>query len=199
MTKDFAVWNSCGVCGHQTSAETAFGRWLRDQEELDSRKKDIVRSDCDHIFLRYRTAHGRDFQLMMVVEVKEYGAEPDASQRDILSFFSQTIFHSLKGKNMHGASTVRTLRLKSWMTGRMVYVRNYGVHLLQFEKTDPIDSKWIKWDRNVITAPKLIEILAMRVRPDDPSKPIEIFLRDRHRQLDVKPSLFAGSVRRSEE
>lgn len=179
-TKPFKVKYACERCGHQTTAETAFGRWMRAQHILRS-KDGIVRTDCDHIILRYKTSkQGRNFQLMMVVEAKEFGGEPDPAQRDILSFLSQAI--RKRGQNMHGAATDRTMRLKSRMTGREVLVREFGVHLLQFEKTSPSDSSWIRWDRKLIDANLLIQILAMNVHPDRPSQSMEEFLRDRHRQ-----------------
>ncbi len=179
-TKEFNVRYSCERCGHQTTAETAFGRWMRDQELLDSQKHGIVRTDCDHIILRYKTRQGRDFQLMMIVEAKEFGAEPDKSQRDMLSFLSQAI--RIKGKNLHDVPTARSLRLWSKMAGREVLVREFGVHLLQFERTSPDDSNWIKWDRSLVDAEKLVQILAMNVHPDFTDRPMDEFLRDRHRR-----------------
>ncbi len=186
MTKPFNVKYACERCGHQTTAETAFGRWMRHQPDLKS-SDGIVRTDCDHIVLRYKTAKdGRDFQLMMVVEVKEYGADPDPAQRDILSFFSQTIY--VRGRNMHGSPTTRSLRLKSRMLGRDVLVRNYGVHLLQFERTSP-DDGWIKWNWQFIDTVTLTEILAFNRRPDNPTLRMEEFLRDRH----AKPKMLFGT------
>lgn len=189
MTKKFNVRYTCDRCGHQATAETAFGRWMRAQTNLES-KDGIVRTDCDHIILRYKThKQGRDFQLMMVVEVKEFGAEPDPSQVDILSFLSQAI--RSRGKNIHGAKTDQSLRLRSRLLGRDVRVRDFGVHLLQFEKTNPDDSRWIKWDRKLVDPELLCEILAMNVHPDRPTLPMDEFLRDRHRRKDL-PLLRLG-------
>lgn len=191
MTKRFHIMNTCAHCGNQTTAETAFCRWMRDQEELDSRRNGIVRTDCDHIILRYKTHKtGRELQLMMIVEVKEFGRDPDPTQKDMLSFLSQTIWHSLRGKNMHKATTDRTLRLKSWILGRDVNVRNLGVHLLQFEKTSPKDSEWIRWNYHEVDEATLIQILAMNVRPDNPKRSIDEFLRDRHKKQDELPGLW---------
>lgn len=184
MTRKFNVYYTCQHCGKQTTAETAFGRWMRANPALDS-ADGIVRTDCDHIVWRYKTyTDGRDFQLGMIVETKEYGAEPDPSQRDVLLFMDQ-IFHR-HGSNMHGAKTDKTLKLKSHMSGREVLVRFLGVHLLQFEKTNPDDSAWIKWDRKHISAEMLTEILALNRRPDKPRLEMEPFLRDRHRK-DIQP------------
>lgn len=189
MTKEFKIKFTCDRCGHQATAETAFGRWMRANHLLDS-KNGFVRTDCDHVILRYKThPQGRNFQLMMFVEAKEFGAEPDKSQTDILSFLSQAIRNH--GKNLYGAKTDRSHRLKSRMLGRDVLVREFGVHLLQFEKTNPDDSNWIKWDRKLVDAELLCQILLMNVHPDKPSRPMQEFLRDRHR-LKPRPLFEIG-------
>jgi hypothetical protein len=183
VTKPYKVHITCSHCGHRIPAETAFGQWMRDQSKLKS-GDGIVRTDCDHIIVRYKThPQGRDFQLMMIVEVKEFGGEPDPCQRDILSFLSQTIF--IRSRQICGAKTTKSLKLKSHILGRPVLVRNYGVHLLQFEKTSPRDSAWIKWDRCLVDAPTLTEILAFERRPDAPHLWMKDFLRDRHRQSEM--------------
>ncbi len=185
MTRKFNVHYCCDRCGSRTTAETGFGRWMRNATALDS-VEGIVRTDADHIVLRYKTypesggKPSRDFQLMMVVEVKEYGAEPDKSQTDILSFFRQMVED--RGQNMHGCKTHISRKLKSPMQGRLVTVRFCGVHLLQFEKTNPDDSRWIKWDRKPIDGGILTGILAMERNPEKPSQFMSELLRDRHRK-----------------
>jgi hypothetical protein len=179
MTRKFNIHYTCQTCGAMATAETGFGRWMRNNPRLDS-ASGIVRTDLDHVILRYMTTfQKRDFQLMMIVEVKEYGKEPDAAQVDILSFLRQLA--EFKGTNMHNFPTVQCVKARSKMTGRDVRLRFFGVHLLQFEKTNPMDSLWIKWDRKIITPAQLEDILAMNVRPDDTSKPMIDYLRDRHR------------------
>lgn len=191
MTKRFNVQITCERCGHQMPAETAFGRWMRENQQLES-SNGIVRTDCDHIILRYKThKDGRDFQLMMIVEAKEYGREPDPCQTDILSFLAQTL--QMRGQQVHGAKTHRSVRLKSRLLNRDVLVRNFGVHLLQFEKTSPKDSKWIKWDRREINPQVLTEILAFDRRPDRPDMKMIEFLRDRHKKPQPPP-LFGESA-----
>jgi hypothetical protein len=123
---------------------------------------------------------------MMIVEVKEFGAEPDACQIYILSFLAKTI--RSKGKNMHNAMTNMSLRLKSRMLNRHVLVRNFGVFLLQFEKTSPDDSAWIKWNRRHIDAKTLTEILSLHRRPDNIDLLMDDYLRDRHRKIE-QPTL----------
>lgn len=195
MTRKFNAHYTCDHCGHRTTAETGFGRWMRNHYALDS-VNGIVRTDTDHIVLRYKTGlDGRDFQLMMVVEVKEYGAEPDKSQTDILSFLRQLADN--RGENIHGCKTRKSLRVRSRMLNRDVLLRFYGVHLLQFEKTNPDDSKWIKWDRKPISKETLLGVLALERVPDNPDKFMIEFLRDRHRK-DKSPTFqffnSAGSL-----
>jgi hypothetical protein len=120
---------------------------------------------------------------MMIVEVKEFGAEPDPSQTDLLSFIAQSLF--IRGRNMHGAKTTESLRLKSRMLKRSVLVRNFGVYLLQFEQTSPLDSKWIKWNRLKITEQTLVDLLRMDRRPDHPDLLMIDYLRNRHRQKQL--------------
>lgn len=187
MTKKFNVYYTCQHCGGQTTAETGFGRWMRNHPALDS-VDGIVRTDCDHIILRYKTSlQGRDFQLMMIVEVKEFGKDPDPCQKTILQFMAQSIMY--RGKNMHGARTDITRKLKSALLGRNVNVRNFGVHLLQFEKTNPNDSKWIKWNREIVTAGELVGLLALERHPFFPHRMMVDFLKDKHGKSKQQPLL----------
>lgn len=148
----------------------------------------IVRTDADHIICRYKTSlDGRDFQLMMIVEVKERGAEPDKSQTDVLSFLRQLC--ERKGTQMRGKKTVAAVKLKSRLLDRFIHFRFYGVHLLQFQNTSPADSSWIKWNRKEVTADVLTGILAMERIPTDPSRMMIEVLRDRHNKTR-QPLLF---------
>ena len=178
MTRPFNVQYSCSHCGKRSTAETAFGRWMRNNAALDS-VTGVVRTDLDHIICRYTTSlQGRDFQLMMVIEVKEHGAEPDACQTDLLSFLRQLA--ERKSVNMHGAQTIPPIRVHSKMIGRKVLLRWFGVHLLQFQNTDPVNSVWIKWNRKTISPQLLTALLAMERHPLFTDMPMIEYLRDRH-------------------
>jgi len=180
MTRRFNTYFTCEHCGKRSTAESGFGRWMRNNSELDS-GAGIVRTDTDHTILRYKTHdQGRDFQLIMDVEVKEHGSEPDQCQIDICNFKHQLAIKWLK--NMHGSKTIYTHKLKSAMSGRLVRVRYFGFHLLQFEKTNPSDSTWIKWDRRVINTRQLISLLTFETHPYKLDKRLDTFLRDRHKQ-----------------
>jgi hypothetical protein len=123
---------------------------------------------------------------MIDLEVKEFGAEPDPCSRDILGMKHQVTMN--KGKNMHGARTILTARVKSSING-WVKVRYMGIHLLQFEKTNPTDSAWIKWDKREITEQQLIGLLLLELDPFNPDRKIDDLLRDRHAR-DMQPYLF---------
>src|SRR3990167_1636096 len=115
---------------------------------------------------------------MIDLEVKEFGGSPDASQRDIAVMKHQLIMQ--KGRNIHGCNTVVTRKLKSTLSGSRVSVRYMGFHLLQFEKTNPKDSKWIKWDHRPISESQLVGLLKLELDPYNPDRKLMELLRDRH-------------------
>jgi hypothetical protein len=183
MTRQFNVNYTCPHCGMPASAETGFGRWMRAQPQLSS-ARGIVRTDTDHTILRYKThSQGRNFQLLMDIEVKEHGSLPRDDQRDIHSFKHQMI--SKTGRNIEGSKTRRTMKLFSVMSNRKVNVRYLGFYLLRFENTSPDDSAWIEWDHKRITKDTLIAILAMDVDPYDTTRSMIELLRDRHKQQQL--------------
>src|SRR5262245_38814561 len=105
--KPFRVMHTCEECGHQTPAETAFGRWMRANPKLQIGVAHLVRTDTDHFILKFKThPQGREFQLIMLVETKEWGSEPDDAQRDILNFIHQLCYKVRR--NMHDASIYPT-------------------------------------------------------------------------------------------
>lgn len=158
---------------------------MRAHSALDS-VHGIVRTDTDHWILRYKTGlDGRDFQLLMLVEVKEHGADSDPAQRDIMRFVH--LLSTRRGRNMHGATTRETARIRSEITGRTVRVKNFGYHLLQFQNTHPEDSNWIMWDRRRIHKDDLIGVLALERNPYEPERFVIEYLRDRHQKELLLP------------
>lgn len=187
MTRQFNIHQTCRHCGRETGDPTGFVRWMRSHPALDS-VHGIVRTDTDHWVLRYKTSlDGRDFQILMLVEVKEMGAKPRDDQWDIFHFVN--VGMERKGKNRYGAVTDQTFLAWSKCSRRMVRVRYAGYHLLQFEKHSPLDSAWIKWDCKPIDADTLIGILALERNPYNPSQMLLELMRDRHnkrRQLRLE-------------
>lgn len=186
MTKPYNTYFDCQYCGKRTTMETEFLRWMRHHSLLDPREG-IVRTDMDQIILRYKThKQGRKYQLMIILEIKDYWAEPDPAQKDMLSFLHQMAMKT--SRNMYGAVTYCVYKLKSWFSADKVRVRFLGYHLLQFEKSGPANGR-IKWDRTEITEEMLVKLLRLDVHPYSPFRPMDEFLRDRHGQNHA-PSLF---------
>lgn len=192
MTRDFNQFISCPYCDASFPAETAFCRWMRKERALDS-AEGVVRTDLDHIIHRYqRNKVGREFQTLMVVEVKERLAKPSASQRDTLLHFGQYILN--RTRNMHlpkhelrqFVAGAGVCKLYSTIAKKEILSRFYGVHLLQFSATNPDDSEKILWDGKQINPGTLIELLRMDLDPTDLQK---MDLRDHHRK-NREPMLF---------
>lgn len=187
MTKPFNIRYTCQYCGKQTTAETDFLRWMRDHPQLQPSVAYIVRSDMDCIILKFKThRQGRKYQLMIILEIKEHGAAPDDAQKDILGFLHQMAIKT--SRNMHGAITYCVHKLKTLFSPEKVRVRFLGYHLLQFGRTGPTNG-WVKWDHNLITEETLVGLLALDLHPYYPFRPMDEFLRDRHKQCE-EPTLF---------
>ncbi|NBW15698.1 MAG: hypothetical protein EBR82_47700 [Caulobacteraceae bacterium] len=177
--------------------ETAFGRWLRARPDLRS-EDGINVFDEDH-FCDRRVVHkfnengDRSAQCYMTIEVKEYGAFPSDAQRSTFSILSGYLKNFFGNRNTRRGATrdIAGKRKKVWdaVFKRWVRVRHYGYHLLQFEKTSPEDSAWIKWDCKEITADQLVALLRFDIHPFT-FQPLDA--RDRHKQksfplfLDVR-------------
>lgn len=168
MTRPFNIKYQCHNCGCMTTAETGFGRWLRENKSLDSKEAAVVCNDVDYIVHKYKTHEGRQVQCLMFVEVKTNGADMSPQQRDTQGLVYQ--FLNNRRQNIHKSKPLqvdgRPRNAKSLMTGLMVDVRSFGVHLLQFEKTGPHDSEWIKWDRVDISEHQLVGLLRFDLDPD---------------------------------
>lgn len=196
MTKEFNLKATCPNCGERMTMETGFCRWMRNNPRLDS-ANGIIRCDQDHWVLRYKTPHnGRDVQLLMLIEVKEFNAVPDKAQSDCLRMLHR--FHSDTGKNIYGATTHRTKMVFSDLSGRTIRLRNLGVHLLQFSRTNPEDSLTIRWDHKEIDIQTLESLLLLDLNPNNPEQSMDELLRDRHKKpmiLDLFPVQRVEEVR----
>lgn len=187
MTRPFSQRMQCPNCKTQVTIETAFGRWLRGHPALRSEDGlNIYDEDCSverRIVHRYKDGLDRDAQCFMSVEVKEYGAMPTPAQRSTLQLLSDYVKNTFS--NMHssrGAAPSRDGKCqKVWDKefGRYVWVRHYGIHLLQFSRTCPEDSEWIKWDGVEITGDQLVQLLRFDIHPYTLNP---LSARDRHRR-----------------
>lgn len=180
MTRQFNAQFHCPNCKTWQTQETLFGRWIRSNKELDSAKGYSV-SDQDYWIHAYKTYGNRDFQCIMLVEIKTMMARMSKAQEDTLSIANQlmrnrvqTPTSSIKRQAGRGPADVH-----SPMLGRNVTLKAFGVHVLTFSGLGPDDSDAIKWDgRHDINTEILTKILRFDLDPDT-LKPLD--LRNHHR------------------
>jgi len=188
VTRPFCQRMQCPKCKTEVTVETSLGRWLRAQPRLRSEDGiNIYDADCSverRIVHRYKDGNSREAQCYMEVEVKEYGAEPTAAQRSTFQILSDYLkntvcnIHSSRGASQDRSGKFRKIYDREF--DRHVWVRHYGWHLLQFERTSPEDSAWIKWDKILITSEQLVGLFAFDLHPYS-LKPLSA--RDRHAPL----------------
>jgi len=149
------------------TAEDAFSRWLCNHPELQS-KDGFTCTDHDKCWHRFRTDHGRDFQLMMILEIKNFGAVLSESQRDTLYTENQLLRNRRQTptKQLQWQAGIAPLKVWSTMRKRYVWVRHFGVHVLRFSDQGPEDSEWIEWDRHHIDCKQLLALLKFDLDPD---------------------------------
>ena len=194
-TTDYHSTVKCQHCGGWTVAASAFSLWVRKHPSLESHSQGLSICDTDYIVHKFKTHGSREFQCLMVVEVKCFGAEPSDAQRDSLSAFSQSI--SNRRTNMHYKKLRRPqcdtgpVRVYSRMIKKYVNCRRFGAHLLQLSGACPDTSTSIRWDGHKITKEQLIGLLRFDLDPDlglfGRVRPIDF--RNHHRK-DRDPDLF---------
>jgi len=191
MTRAFGQLIHCPHCGAVITQESAFSRWVREQPELDS-SLGYVTTDQDLEWQLYCTGRGRDFQLMMHIEIKTNGAELSPSQRDSLHMKNQIIRNRRQTptKPCQWQSGTAPLRVYSEIARRKVWLRHYGVHVLQFSGLGPEDSEWIRWDRRLIDVEMLLKILKFEVDPDT-LRPMDFRSHHKQKVLPFVAGLFA--------
>lgn len=191
MTRPFNQQFHCPNCKTWHSAETLFGRWIRNNPLLDSRSGYVV-TDQDYWIHRYKTDHGREFQLIMLVEIKTMGADLTPSQTDTLHIVNQVMRNRNQTptkKLRFQAGTTSRISVKSVMLGHDVNVKAFGMHVLTFSGLGPDDSDWIKWDQRLIDPETLTALLRFDLDPDT-LKPIDIRSHHRSARTQVLPLLF---------
>jgi hypothetical protein len=180
MTRLMRQQFTCDHCGMESSAESAFSRWTRENPELDSAEGTCI-IDQDYWIHRFKTYHGREFQLLMGVEVKTFSAKPTDAQKDTLFALNQVMRNRRTTPTKQNKFQVGTAPLEvfSFMIGRKIRLRTYGVHLLTFSGSGPEDSNFITWNRTRITKQTLTKLLKFDLDPDT-LRPID--LRSHHRR-----------------
>lgn len=168
MTRRFRQTINCPSCGCEMTIETPFSMWIRNNPRLPS-SDGIVVNDADYLHHLYRDDYGRDVQYIMLIEIKTFGAAPSAQQHDTLNIFGQFLRNRkrtpTKQRNFRQVEDV-TNTVYSPLNRCDVRVRAFGAHLLQFERTSPADSSWMKLDNVPIDIETLEGLLRFDIDPD---------------------------------
>jgi hypothetical protein len=175
MTRPYNHKAECPNCRSVITWESSFSRWIRDNKQLDSKDGYCV-VDQDYWIHAFKTSGSRDFQCIMLVEIKTMGAILSDAQKDTLHMVNQITRNRKETptkKNVYQAGT-STLKVYSAMRGKRVYLRSFGMHVLTFSSLGPDDSEWMKWDKRIIDRETLTNILQFNLDPDDISKPFDM-------------------------
>lgn len=189
MTRQFHSRFECPNCRTIHTAETLFSRWIRENEELDAPEGFCI-LDADYWVHRFKTYGSREFQCIMLVEVKTNSKTLTDAQRDTLHLVNQIIRNrrtTPTKERKYEANGNGPLRVKSPKAMCIVNVRCYGAHLLRFSGLGPEDSERIIWDKTQIDQKTLTALLRFDLDPDT-LKPIDF--RSHHARRD-DPMLFA--------
>ena len=180
MTRQFNTEFHCSNCKTWQTQETMFGRWIRNNPELDSSKGYAV-TDQDYWIHAYKTEGSREFQCLMLVEIKTMGRNLSNAQRDTLLIVDQLMRNR---KQTPTTGEIRRqagsglARVHSHYLGREVNLKALGMHVLTFSGLGPDDSSRITWDKKEITTETLTKILRFDLDPDTLNK---LCLRNHHR------------------
>lgn len=191
MTRPFNQQFHCPNCKTWHSAETLFGRWIRNNPSLDSKSGYVV-TDQDYWIHRYKTDHGREFQLIMLCEIKTMGADLTIAQTDTLHIVNQLMRNRKQTPTKelrHQAGTTPRISVFSAMQGHHVNVRAYGMHVLTFSGLGPDDSEWIRWDKQEVNLETLTGLLRFDLDPDT-LKPLDLRVHHRTARTQVLPLNF---------
>lgn len=153
----------------KSQPQAGFMAWLRSNTSLDSTAQGLVAVDVDAWIHKYKTAGDRRYQFVMLVEIKEHGAQPNPFQRDTLHIINQLLRNRRNTKEQWNAagSHPRIAKCYSIMNKGTVHVLGYGAHLLQFsgDGSNP-ERSLILWDRKPISVTQLEQLLRFELDPD---------------------------------
>lgn len=134
-----------------------FGEWMRTNPALDSRTNGLTVVDIDWCVHQYATHGSRAVQNFMFIEEKRYAEIVRPHQMDTIKTINRFFVPS--------GRAALSRRVESHMARGAVLVRFWGFHLLEFEKSGPEDSKWIRWNRAEVLPTMLEELLTFRRNP----------------------------------
>jgi len=176
---------------------TPFGDWLRQNPRLDSVQHLIAATDVDFLIHKYTPRQERRevdksyLDLLMLVEVKTFFAEPSYSQRDTLSVIEQLLRLATVKGNRRRTIKINETRIEHLSKSKIRSIRWYGVHLLQLSGDSPANSATILWDKKKISEHHLTSILCLDFDPDYPTRRIDT--RRHHRRPAVTLPLFEAA------
>lgn len=180
MTRPFNAQFHCQNCKTWQTQETLFGRWIRNNAALDSRSGYSV-TDQDYWIHAYKTCGSREFQCLMLVEIKTMGQPLSPSQKDTLFIVNQ-LMRNRKGTPTTGKRVKQSgsgiASVYSSMLSRDVNLKALGMHVLTFSGLGPDDSDVITWDKKQIAVETLTQLLRFDLDPDT-LRPLD--LRNHHR------------------
>ena len=184
MTRQFNSQFHCPNCKTWHTSETLFGRWIRNNDQLDSAKGFCV-TDQDYWVHRFKTHGNRAFQCLMLVEIKTHGADLTLAQTDTLHIVNQVMRNrrATPTKDLKFQAGIAPLKVRSSMAGHLVTLKSFGMHVLTFSGLGPEDSEWIRWDRQEISEGQLTSLLRFDLDPDS-LQPLD--LRSHHQTHENK-------------
>jgi hypothetical protein len=184
MTRQFNAQFHCNNCKTWQTQETMFGRWIRNNPDLDSAKGYCV-TDQDYWIHRFKVNGSRGFQCIMLVEVKTMGAELSDAQKDTIWIIDQItrnrrVTPTKKGRAQSGSGPSK---VRSIVARGDVELRAFGAHILTFSSLGPDDSDLILWDGKPIETKTLTSLLRFDLDPDTLRR---IDLRNHHQTHENK-------------
>lgn len=165
MTKPHSQQIYCPNCHIWITHETSFGRWIRNNELLDSVLGFAV-TDQDYFIHQFKRHGDREIQCLMQIEIKQFGKLLSESQQETLHIQNQ-LLRNRKNKSLNWQSGFRLQKVWSTKHKKNISVRHFGIHVLTFSQLGPDDSKTIRWDqKRDITLDVLTSILRFDLDPD---------------------------------
>lgn len=140
-----------GIDEYADSLETAFSKWVRDNDALDAAAVGLSIQNIDWVVHRFKTPeNGRSCQHIMLIEEKRNGASMNNAQNDTLRKLDALI----RKDPVRLCDTARNQRCR---------MRYHGLHLLAFSGRGPEDSEQIHWDGKLITLLELEMLLRFEI------------------------------------
>jgi hypothetical protein len=158
---------------NEKETQTGFLGWVRNNPALESLSKSLAIQDTDFWVHKFKTVGTKDYQFLMHVELKEFGADLSSSQRDTLHIINQLLRNRRNTREEWNAidEGPRISGCFSLLNKKRIEVRCYGSHLLQIGG-DGTFTQWqrICWNRKPITSDQLEKVLLFELDPDTLSK-----------------------------